>query len=563
MALRRKRSCQGLKECKGVWETLNSSHTWGGTAVQCKAGPGTKRQIKEAVFQQKLRQDKMEEDSNQMRWQVHLGKPPLSTKKKRQILEERNIFEEEYKITRGDPIPEKEFPRGESQILFKRVLRNAGKLPNYEPTFDIYSNNLWNVRHCAFYRFQQAAWKVLIQCRVNSRLALLKQLIEDLKASLNEKKHRPGEENLAHISKSPVNEKECPLKLSLDNLKQFAFPSYTFPDSVDELAPNSLGPVPVKPLEVSIKMPSRFYNLKVPQHYKLMGYSPLSAYDSSTRYIPQNLARPLKKGAEDELVPAVPADKIHLGPNTQSEDFEEQHEDFSQSKTEKPTEKLMGPLTLTPPVALLKPPDYHPLHVFNPVPGLFARKQPLSYTETDIEFHLCPLPRYKVTRDCTGGSSIPSTQKQFLDHEDVIHGIMTWKKFPSASLSTELSNPLMTNTWLSQWCDPFGTDLLPVDVPPILYGLSDKEKENITGMDGNEKEQRVLLTPEMLTAEFPLLGGSVPQTEERKERAIEERDKKDRCVEQNLQSQNTLGAKAQAWLNEIRSVSHNKNLIPE
>ena len=52
----------------------------------------------------------------------------------------------------------------------------------------------------------------------------------------------------------------------------------------------------------------------------------------------------------------------------------------------------------------------------NPSPGLFAVKHPLTYVETLIDYHLCSHPKYKFTKECHYGSSIPITQKQFLHH---------------------------------------------------------------------------------------------------------------------------------------------------
>ena len=45
-----------------------------------------------------------------------------------------------------------------------------------------------------------------------------------------------------------------------------------------------------------------------------------------------------------------------------------------------------------------------------------AVKHPLTYVETLIDYHLCSHPKYKFTKECHCGSSIPLTQKQFLHH---------------------------------------------------------------------------------------------------------------------------------------------------
>lgn len=48
-------------------------------------------------------------------------------------------------------------------------------------------------------------------------------------------------------------------------------------------------------------------------------------------------------------------------------------------------------------------------------PGLHAFKADPLYLECDLEFHLCPLPRYTIPKPSVFGMHTPSTQKKFLD----------------------------------------------------------------------------------------------------------------------------------------------------
>lgn len=530
------------------------------------AGDGLKtRQMKEASFEQRVRLDVLEERANQLRWQVHLGKDPISTPLKKQILVDRELSQHEYKVKRGDPFIEKELERTQSRVSFRRVLRTAGQFPTAIPKFDVYSNNPWEVRHRALSHFQQAARKILIRCRMNNRLLSLNDLVQSIKRQTSK---TPGAEDSFSSTDFPavgVEDKPFLMKLSLENLLPFSFPIYTPPNQTDELAPHALGPVPVKPTEVTFKPVVPFYNLKVPQHFKLMGYQTESALDASTSYVPQTLSRPLRSGAEDELIPAA----TWPSSATQLVDLEEQQV----LEWEKTTSAA---LSLTPPEALLRPPECHPLKIFNPAPGLYAFKQPLSYLETDLEFHLCPVPRYTVIKNAAARANVPNTQKKFLDREEVICSVMAWKKFPSVSLAALSLTATLTSSWTPRGSDPFGTDLLPTAVPPTLDGLPEEIKEDI--LEAMHESEGVSLTPEMLKAEFPMIE-SLPTTEQLKARSAKDesstclqsktplqttiyangpisRDVREQQLEQYLQSQNNkLGAKVQTRLNQLKMVA--------
>ncbi|NXO31069.1 PCDP1 protein, partial [Cisticola juncidis] len=136
----------------------------------------------------------------------------------------------------------------------------------------------------------------------------------------------------------------------------------------------------------------------------------------------------------------------------------------------------------------------------NPMPGLIPFLRPLSYCESNIEYHLCTHPKYTVTKACPKGSSVPATQKKFLDHKEVIQGVMEWRKFSPLKYSTFSNIPTLTNTTIR---DPYSLDMLPRDVPPLLHDLPERDKENITDDERDEAEFNMILTPEMVKAEFP------------------------------------------------------------
>uniref|UniRef100_M3XID5 Uncharacterized protein n=1 Tax=Latimeria chalumnae TaxID=7897 RepID=M3XID5_LATCH len=179
--------------------------------------------------------------------------------------------------------------------------------------------------------------------------------------------------------------------------------------------------------------------------------------------------------------------------------------------------------------------------------------------ETDLEYHLCPIPRYTISKDCAGGTFIPSTQKKFLHRKEVIRGIMTWKKFPSAAFSALASTPTITSAWMPRRSDPFSVDMLPVLVSPTLINLPEKDGENV--QESGEGDVAVSLTPEMLKSEFTFLESSTPD-EELKEKTKENRDLREEQLETFLQSQNNKqGAKVQARLDHMRSMASDKSLV--
>uniref|UniRef100_G1RH76 Cilia- and flagella-associated protein 221 n=1 Tax=Nomascus leucogenys TaxID=61853 RepID=G1RH76_NOMLE len=402
------------------------------------------RQMKEALFEQKVRQDIHEEMENHLKWQVHLGKDPMSFKLKKELTEEWQRACAKYKLDRGDPILDEEFQRLKTEVSHKRVVRNQEeKIKEFHPTFDPLINNTWFSRSRAQKRFQQVARKVMIQGRLFNMLSAVREM-----------------------DKESVLRKTGQAKQSI---------------AQEANAPDGLGLVPIKSSEVQIKQSYSFFNLQVPQLYKIKRYQPFSVHKSSTSYRPQKLARALKQGAEDEVTTIIALPK------------------------QDSTTQLSGKtsiLSMKPPEALAMSLDYDPLYVFNPNPGLFAVMHPLTYAETLIDYHLCSHPKYKFTKESRHGSSIPVTQKQFLHHTDIIPGIMHWKSFQSLVLSS-LPDPSKMETTKS--CDSFNSFMLPIDVPAVLDALPEEDRLETVERELCEQNVEVMLTPEMIKVEFPML----------------------------------------------------------
>ncbi|XP_018430615.1 PREDICTED: cilia- and flagella-associated protein 221, partial [Nanorana parkeri] len=145
--------------------------------------PGKKtRQEKETLFQQVVQQNAAEEEANQLRWQIHRGGDPVTPKQRQRIADDRRNAEEEYQVTSGRPDLQREYKRQSVCTSSQRVLRRAEHHLRVQPQFDLYLNELWANRNRALRRFQQAARKVLIRCRVNRRLGRLRKLLQRLRA---------------------------------------------------------------------------------------------------------------------------------------------------------------------------------------------------------------------------------------------------------------------------------------------------------------------------------------------------------------------------------------------
>ncbi|XP_053554002.1 cilia- and flagella-associated protein 221 [Bombina bombina] len=528
--------------------------------LSCASKDGKTRQMKETLFEQKVQRNVAEEETNQLRWQVHLGSDPLSLKLRHKIKDDRRQAEKDYQVKMGNPIMDIEYKRESLSLISQRILRPVDQCPKYQPRFDPYVNNLWGNRHRALRCFQQAARKVLIRCRMNLRLILLRKLVQSLKSKHEEKPFDKG--NLF----SSEEEDADMYQLSVQIVTPPEFPAYPTEVPTVEVDLGDLKVICPKPADVILKQELPYYKLKVPQHFELMGYQPISVHEASHSYKPRELVRSLKSGAEDELVSA------NVAPNasSQTDSLGSTHQHSFQTLQDG-EEPGLSILKFTPPEQLLTPPDYHPLHVFNPAPGLIAFKTPLSYSEIDMEYHLCPLPKYPTQSDSIGGPGTLNTQRKFLSREEIIRGVMNWRKFPTVSLTAA---SVTSNTCRQRWCDPFNEDLLPKEAPATFSGLQEMDKENIATKVADD-EEKLLLTPSMLKAEFTLIQ-TAPEVSEMDE-ALEQKpvvslttitsgpmisDTREQLPELLFQGEvNRLGDKVRICLGQMKLLSRNNKLI--
>ncbi|KAM9334117.1 cilia- and flagella-associated protein 221 [Symphorus nematophorus] len=452
-------------------------------ALSCGSMVGLQnRKMKEALFMKKVEQNVKEEQANHNRWQVHLGKDPVTEHTRRQVAEEREITLHEYMVKRGDLRQEEDFAAGPPKLFSRRVLYEAGQVHKGVPSLQFCSSYQWDPRQRGLTLFQQAARKVVIRCRMNHRLTCLKKLSDSMKNPPSAKK---GFDYPVISSFRIKEETTSELNISSDRVFPVTFPVFSAED--DLLAPSNLETVPVDPIDVTVTTHIPFFKLQVPQHDKLMGYLPVSAWEAFCSYIPTTLARPLRTGALDELVPNELGAQFptRVEPKTLEE---QQHENEEEDVS----------LTFKFPEALLKPLPANPLRIFNPAPGLQAYKLTPKYLESDLEFHLCPLPRYAALESNMCGRT--HTQKKFLDHKEVITGLMTWKNFDSITLNCLSKWPSFASDCAVRRSVDYNTDILPLTAPPPpLVGPPD---DLAPLMDKLCEGSGVQLTPEMIRAQF-------------------------------------------------------------
>lgn len=494
------------------------------------------RQIKEARFDKAVRDNVYEERQNQLRWQVKAGDELISNKDRSLILDARAQAYAHYKYTeREDPVPEEEYGRQQTSVSFRRTIRDVTKLGENGMMFDPYMNDVWATRNSALDHFILAARKVIIRGRAEHKLKSLRNLV--LKWA--ERKPPVGddeEDEDGSMRKENSQDKETvltDLRITADRIQRMGFPTYVPPHIKDDMAADALGEVPFVPTQVEVKEKVPYFNLKVPQTYRLQGYEPHKIYEASCGYVPPRLAKSLRSGAEDEIINlsgittnAAPAafsvkDSIgapHPGTERRMASFAEMIQ-VEEKERESPPPGVLAltsqPITvLRPPEALIRPIVYPPLHIMNSAPGLQVFQAPMPYAETDPDFHLCPLPRYfRQDYDINPHSA---TQRHYLDREDTIRGIMGWKKFPSQSLTSLTNTPTLTNVWVPRWDDIFNTDLMPTSVPLLFDGLPAHEAENLVEVSqwDDEGAWMVNLTPEMVNSQFTLIDANSTNSSE-------------------------------------------------
>lgn len=440
------------------------------------------RQVKEALFLKKVQENEKRRQESCRRWQVdHVGEDPLSMEKRRQILEEREVAMHDYSVKRGDTQEDRQFPFGQAKLSSERVVLEAGQTPEASPHFQSYPSINWELRWRCLDLFQQAARKIVIQCRVKTRLARLRELVKSIKEEAAKQEAVTEVAQCAEVSSAKV----------------FVFPHPTFSEKDDPLALD-FSTLHVDPIGVTVTKHVPFFKLKVPQHYKIMGYKPVPTLDAYTCYIPTTLARPLRSlpVEEEEIVAGKAKDD-----GSEILEHLEEEPDGVKSQPRDISYKFTAPD--------FKPIPAHPLHIFNPAPGLHAHHSNPKYLESDPEYHLCPIPTYHQIHHEDGGAST----HEYLMDEEVIEDMMTWKEDFNTMVLSCLSKRRAETQKDVSLRSVYNTEILPVQAH-CLKGLPN-EIQHLKGKAPTEST--VHLMPEMVQAMF-MNEVSIPSSAEMKKK---------------------------------------------
>nr|XP_057908333.1 cilia- and flagella-associated protein 221 isoform X2 [Doryrhamphus excisus] len=409
------------------------------------------RQKKEALFLKKVQQNVKEEQTNRLRVQVHRGKDPVTEATRCQVLKERELALQQYKVRKGEARQENDFTSGPPKLYSVRLICDAGQTPMGVPSFQFHPSFRWELKQRALKLFQQAARKVVMQCRMKRTLSLWTKLPDAAATSLSTQKE---------------DEEACVMKIPTDRIFPSSFPLCS--DDADSLTLD-FAAVPVDTVDVRVTTHVPTFKLQVPLYYKIMEYQPVSAWEAFNSFIPTTLAHPLRT---------------------------EDPEDGSQSPTTgEEEEQDANDLNFTFPSALLKPIQAHPLRIFNPAPGLQAYKPTPKYLESDVDFHLCPLPRYSTAEGCTNGMESQTLHTQPLEPKGAITGLKTWDKFDLMTATCLSKHAALTSIILNGSAD-YNKDILPVTSPAAFTQLP----ASLPG--GTDKKFDTNLTTELIRSEF-------------------------------------------------------------
>ncbi|XP_008426443.1 cilia- and flagella-associated protein 221 [Poecilia reticulata] len=429
------------------------------TTFSCGSTKGNlNSQVKEVVFMKKVQQVTEEEQYNYIKCQVHLGVEPVSNKRHKRILEERETALQEYMVKKRDERQDEDFAPKQTQLSSKRMLRDNEWNQDEAPVFQSYTSIYWDLKQRILTLFQQAARKVVIRCRMQRRLTSLKKLVDSIKEA-----------------SSKGNAKDRASVISPDDALPSSFPNSPHEDNSTAL--RNFVALPVDPIDVTVTAHIPFFNLQVPQHYKLMCYRPASAWEAFSSYCPTTLARPLRAAA-----PATTTQRNEVqGPI-------EEGDRMMDIET--------AGLSFTPPETLIRPFNANPLRIFNPTPGLQTFKLQPKYLESDMEVHLCALPKFALCESNQSGSMPLTSQTHILHYKEA-----TGMNIKQISIPvTNMSSPC-------RFVD-YNTDILPLSAPPLLPGLPKDYHLQLT--ETSCEGPAIQLTPEMILAEFQLRKAQTP-----------------------------------------------------
>eukprot|EP00731_Ephydatia_muelleri_P007799 Em0004g137a len=430
---------------------------------------GSSYQLKEAMYIKKVTQAASEEKANQLRRVTVLGGTAMTVQEREAVLQVRMGAVKAYQHATHMPATTDEAcQRTHTVCVHRRTRRKIDEHPSCVPNFDPCRNDMWAQRYRALERFVQAARKVLVRLRCERRLRQLQKALRDESDGVQTGKVEFDASEFVSASILPI---VLPLHSAFQGLQKSG----------------TCQAFEIKPLALAVKRPVPVMNLEVPKQFELMEYAPLPP-PSEYSYFPPGYQRPFRSGAQDELksLSAIPGvNPVFLEDNYNPTVTTASNATVREASQATETD-CIEELALQPPSYLSKPQRLHPLHIFDPSPGVRHFVPMLPHSEASLEHSLLPLPPYPSPK-----------QKYSLDPQDIIPDLMKWKQFPAHCLIAMEKEKAFCTVWKPRWSDPFAEDTPEYTDAQFLTGPHPDDN-----MDESSQENVIVPTLEMVRAQF-------------------------------------------------------------
>ncbi|CAM9853256.1 unnamed protein product [Lampetra fluviatilis] len=446
------------------------------------------RHAAEALFLQKVARFTKEERANMLRWQVHLGSEPLTSREKWELVEARRVAVLEYQV-RAAPLPPQPFIANRPTCIALSVQ----ELP-VPPGMDVLANDPWLLRQRALGRLQQAARKVIVRARLMARLARLKALPAQEDRVQPHTGHVSAEREATWSGDESEEEEERLLKISIERILPVSFKPVAVGRLFEDNASRPSQPQLLEPTEVRIPIEVPYLPLKQVNldSQQLGRYRPVSVHDAFLTYSrsalpigPRSLPpRPQEEQQQQQQLSGYPA-VGGLGKSEQTERGRETTQDPDG-----------GPKLMSPPAALLLTPPHPSPLLFSAVPSLQARVSMLPHVDVHLD---SALPSGGVTWGPGAVARRPRTQRRAFTSRDAGRGAMEWQRFLPPGLLFFTSSS-QANSTTPSWTMLAGAPTLLLGEALVLQrALSPEDQESIGG-----GAPGIALTPSMVAATFVL-----------------------------------------------------------
>ncbi|XP_078465320.1 cilia- and flagella-associated protein 221 isoform X1 [Lampetra planeri] len=451
------------------------------------------RHAAEALFLQKVARFTKEERANMLRWQVHLGSEPLTSREKWELVEARRVAVLEYQRSRGEHVGVLAQPSVETVLTSHRSCRLISQELPVPPGMDVLANDPWLLRQRALGRLQQAARKVIVRARLMTRLARLKALPAQEDRVQPHTGHVSAEREATWSGDESEEEEERLLKISIERILPVSFKPVAVGRLFEDNASRPSQPQLLEPTEVRIPIEVPYLPLKVNLDSQQLGrYRPVSVHDAFLTYSrsalpigPRSLPpRPQEEQQQQQQLSGYPA----IGGLGKSEQTERGRE-----TTQDPDG---GPKLMSPPAALLLTPPHPSPLLFSAVPSLQARVSMLPHVDVHLD---SALPSGGVTWGPGAVARRPRTQRRAFTSRDAGRGAMEWQRFLPPGLLFFTSSS-QANSTTPSWTMLAGAPTLLLGEALVLQrALSPEDQESIGG-----GAPGIALTPSMVAATFVL-----------------------------------------------------------